>query len=170
VLACSDSNSLADPTDENVVEEVTVGSLTDTPITISSGYAVSVGPIRTDQSGEFDFAFDIDGEAASGQPVLLPRAALGISSGTSADPGLQPTDEAFDDISVAPSNGYITEEKVPVAVGDRLLVRSRVICSIGVPLYAKLEILAIEDGSIHFKVLSDQNCGYRGLEPGFPDR
>lgn len=170
VLACSDNNSLADPTEENAVEENTIGSLTDTPITTASGFSITTGPIRTDQTGEFDFAFDIEGDVAAGQPVLLPRAALGIKSSSSADPGVQQSDEAFDSISIAPSNGYITEEKVPIAVGEVLLVRSRVICSLGVPLYAKIEILSIEDGSLHFKILSDQNCGYRGLEPGFPDR
>lgn len=170
VLACSDSNSLPDPTDENAVEDNTVGSLTDTPITTASGFSLTAGPIRTDQTGEFDFAFDIEGNAATGQAVLLPRAALGITSTTSADPGLQQSDETFDDISVAPSNGYVTEEKVPIAVGDVILVRGRVTCSIGVPLYAKIQILDIADGSLHFKVLADQNCGYRGLEPGLPDR
>ena len=170
VLACNDSNSLADPTDENAVEENTIGSLTDTPITVESGFSINAGQVRTDQTGEFDFAFDIEGEAATGQPVLLPRAALGIKSTTSADPGLQQSDEAFDSIDVAPSNGYVTDEKVPIAAGDVLLVRSRVICSIGVPLYAKIQILDIADGLLHFKVLADQNCGYRGLKPGFPDR
>ena len=82
VLACSDSNSLADPTDENAVEENTIGSLTDTPISVESGYSITAGQIRTDQTGEFDFAFDIEGDAATGQPVLLPRAALGITSDT----------------------------------------------------------------------------------------
>lgn len=168
LAACSDSNSLADPTDENAVEENNVGSLTDTPITTASGYSISTGPIRTDQTGEFDFAFDIEGDAATGQPVLLPRAALGFPPTGSADPGIQKTTDTFDSIDEAPSNGYITDAKVPVAVGDRLLVRSRVICSIGVPLYAKIEVLGIEDGEIHFKVLADQNCGYRGLQPGFP--
>ena len=170
LAACSDSNSLADPTDENAVEENTVGSLTDTPITTASAYSISTGPIRTDQSGEFDFAFDIEGDAATGQPVLLPRAAMGFPSSTTADPGIQKTTEAFDSITEAPSNGYITDAKVAVAVGDRLLVRSRVICSLGVPIYAKMEVLSIEDGEIHFKVLTDHNCGYRGLEPGFPDK
>ena len=170
LAACSDSNSLADPTEENTVEENTVGSLSDTPITTASAYSIATGPIRIDQSAEFDFAFDIEGDAATGQPVLLPRAALGIASTGSADPGIQKSTEAFDNIEEAPSNGYITDAAVPVAVGDRLLVRSRVICSIGVPLYAKMEVLSIEDGSIHFKVLADQNCGYRGLEPGFPDK
>ena len=168
VLACSDSNSLADPTDENAVEENTIGSLTDTPISVESGYSITAGQIRTDQTGEFDFAFDIEGDAATGQPVLLPRAALGITS-TTADPGLQQSDETFDSIDRAPSNGYITDQKVPIAVGDVVLVRGRVTCSIGVPLYAKIQILDIADGSLHFKVLADQNCGYRGLKPGLPD-
>ena len=65
--ACSDSNSLADPTDENVVEENTIGSLKYTPITTASGYSISTGPIRTDQTGELDFAFDIDGDPATGR-------------------------------------------------------------------------------------------------------
>ena len=168
VLACSDSNSLADPTDENAVEENTIGSLTDTPISVESGYSITAGQIRTDQTGEFDFAFDIEGDAATGQPVLLPRAALGITS-TTADPGLQQSDETFDSIDRAPSNGYITDQKVPIAVGDVVLVRGRVTCSIGVPLYAKIQILDIADGSLYFKVLADQNCGYRGLKPGLPD-
>jgi hypothetical protein len=169
--ACSDSNSLADPTTENFVDTVTVGSLTDTPITTASGFSVPSGPIRTDQTAEFDFAFDIEGDAATGTPVLLPRAALGLSSTNSADPGLQKRDETFDGLDVAPSNGYITKEKLPVAVGDRFAVRSRVLCTaLGVPLYAKIEVLRFENNSIVLKVLSDVNCGYRGLEPGFPGR
>jgi hypothetical protein len=170
VLACSDSNSLADPTEENAVEENTIGSLTDTPIATASAFSLTAGPVRIDQTVDFDFAFDIEGDAASGHAVLLPRAALGITSTTSADPGLQESDETFDSLDVAPSNGYITDAKVPIAAGDVLLVRGRVTCAIGVPLYAKIQILDIADGSLHFKVLADQNCGYRGLKPGFPDR
>jgi len=171
VAACSDSNSLADATNENFVDTVSVGSLTDTPVTTASGFSVTSGPVRTDQTGEFDFAFDIEGDAASGQPVLLPRAALGLASTTSADPGLQRRDQTFDEIDLAPSNGYVTDEKLPVAVGDRFVVRSRVVCSaLGVPLYAKIEVLRFEEGSIVLKALSDVNCGYRGLEPGFPGR
>ena len=79
-------------------------------------------------------------------------------------------DEAFDDIEVAPSNGYVTEEAVPIALGERYIVRSRVTCGIGVPRYAKVEIIGFEDNSVILKVLANENCGYRGLEPGLPDR
>jgi hypothetical protein len=170
LAACSDDDNLPDPTDESLVDTVSVGSLTDTPITTASGFSVSLGPVRTDLSADFDFAYDIQGDPATGTSVLLPRAALGIASGSSAEPGLMRRSEAFDDIDLAPSNGYITEEAVPVVLGERYIVRSRVVCSIGVPLYAKVEVIGLEDNSLVLKVLANTNCGYRGLEPGFPDR
>ena len=171
VAACSDNDNLPDPTDASFVDTVTVGALTDTPVTTGSGFAVGVSQaIRTDLSPEFDFAYDIQGDPATGTSVILPRAALGIVSGTSAEPGVLRRSEAFDEIDVAPSNGYITEEAVPAALGERYIVRSRVTCNIGVPRYAKIEVIGLEDNSIILKVLANTNCGYRGLEPGFPDR
>lgn len=170
--ACGDNDNLPDPTDENAVDTVTIGSLTDTPISTGSGFAVgALQSIRTDGTVDFDFAYDIQGDPATGISVILPRAVLGIVSGTSADPGVMRRDETFDDIEAAPSNGYVTEDVIPVAVGERYIVRSRVVCtSIGVPLYAKVEIIGLEDNSLILKVLANENCGYRGLEPGFPDR
>ena len=168
--ACSDNDNLPDPTQENFVDTVTVGSLTDTPITTASGFSVGSGAIRTDLSPDFDFAYDIQGDPATGTRVILPRAALGIDSGNSAEPGVMRRDEAFDAIEAAPSNGYVTDEAVPVALGERYIVRSRVRCNIGVPVYAKVEIIGLEDNSLVLKVLANTNCGYRGLEPGFPDR
>jgi hypothetical protein len=167
---CGDDDSLPEPTRSNVVDTVTVGSLTDTPVTTASGFSVSIGPIRTDLDPSFDFAYDIQGPPETGQSVILPRAALGITSGSAAEPGVMRRDEAFDDIEAAPSNGYITEEAVPVALGERYIVRSRIVCDIGVPVYAKIEIIGLEDNSLTLKVLANVNCGYRGLEPGFPDR
>jgi hypothetical protein len=165
--ACGDNDNLPDPTEENFVDTVTVGSLTDTPITTASGFSVTAGAIRTDLDPAFDFAYDIQ---ATGTSVFLPRAALGIESGSSAEPGIMRRDEAFDDIEAAPSNGYVTDEAVPVALGERYIVRSRITCTIGVPVYAKVEIIGLEDNSVILKVLADENCGYRGLLPGLPDR
>ena len=170
LAACSDNDNLPDPTDENFVDTVTVGSLTDTPINTASGFSVGVGAIRTDLSPDFDFAYDIQGDPATGTSVILPRAALGIESGISAEPGIMRRDDAFDAIELAPSNGYVTEEAVPVVLGERYIVRSRVVCNIGVPRYAKVEIIGLEDNSLVLKVLANTNCGYRGLEPGLPDR
>jgi hypothetical protein len=171
LVACSNSDNLPDPTDENFVDTVTVGSLTDTPVTTSSGFRVGASvAIRTDLDSDFDFAYDIQGDPATGASVIVPRAALGIDDGSSAEPGIMRRDGSFDAIEVAPSNGYVTDEMVPIAVGERYIVRSRVRCSIGVPVYAKIEIIGLEDNSVILKVLANTNCGYRGLEPGFPDR
>jgi hypothetical protein len=174
VAACGDDDSLPDPTEENFVDTVTVGSLTDTPVTTASGFSVNAADaIRTDVSDRFDFAYDIEGPPETGRKVILPRAALGLSSGGTAEPGVMRREETFDEIDVAPSNGYITDSAVPVALGERYLVRSRVasdICSIGVPVYAKVEIIGFEDNSLVLKRLKNLNCGYRGLEPGLPDR
>jgi len=146
-----------------------VGSLTDTPITTASGFSVSGGAIRTDIDAGFDFAFDIEGPPETGRKVMIPRAVLGISSTGTAEPGVMRREESFDDIRAAPSNGYITDSMVTVALGERYVVRSRVICDLGVPLYAKVEIIGFEDNSLVLKRLKNVNCGYRSLEPGLPD-
>ena len=170
LAACSDDDNLPDPTEANAVDTVTVGSLTDTPITTASGFSVAFGAVRTDLTADFDFAYDIQGAPETGQSVVLPRAALGITSNGAAEPGVMRRAEAFDAIEAAPSNGYVTEEAVPIALGEVYIVRSRITCSIGVPRYAKVEIIGLEDNSLLLKVLANNNCGYRGLEPGFPDR
>lgn len=168
LAACSDSNNLPDPTEESIVDTLDVGSLTDTPLTTPSGFAVtSARPIRTDQDPGFDFAYDID---ENGQSVLIPRAALGITSGGTAEPGLMRRDETFNAITEAPSNGYVTDEPVPISVGERYIVRSRVTCALAVPYYAKIEIISLENNFVSLQVLANVNCGYRGLEPGLPDR
>ena len=166
-VACSNDDNLADPTDQNMIDTLVIGSLTGTPITTPSGFAVEAGPVRTDLDAGFDFAYNIE---PGGRRVFIPRAALGLPSATTADPGLQRREEAFNAIVVGRSNGYVTDEAVPIEVGERYMVRSRVVCPQSVPRYAKLEILAFEDSTVTFQVLANRNCGYRGLEPGLPDR
>jgi hypothetical protein len=168
-VACSDSNGLPDPTFTNVERFETLYALTGTPIGTPSGYALSGSlRIRTDLSIDFDFAYSIEPD---GRPVLVPRAALGIEPNASLQPGLQSSSASFEAITEAPSNGYITDQVVPIAVGDRFLVRSRITCAIGVPKYAKLEVILIDENArtVTFRILTNDNCGYKGLEPGLPD-
>ncbi|MBA3259297.1 MAG: hypothetical protein H0T68_07530 [Gemmatimonadales bacterium] len=169
VVGCGDDDNLPDPATPNIVDTLTLGSLVGTPIVTPSGFSVANGTVRTDQSADFDFAYNIE---PGGRQVFLPRAALGLPSPTTADPGLQRRDETFDEIDEAQSNGYTTEDPVPFALGDRFVVRSRVVgCgNLGVPRYAKLEIIGIEAELVILKVLANINCGYKGLEPGLPDR
>ncbi len=172
VLAAGCSSSgLGTPAVENRVDTLIVGALVGTPIEVPSAYGINpgfAGPLRTDQTSAFDFAYNI---LPDGRRVLLPRAALGLSSAT-AEPGLQASEDSFDDIDSAPLNGYLTLDTLQVAVGQRWIVRSRVVCtSIGVPLYGKIEILSFDDTDrrITFRALANTNCGFRSLRPGLPE-
>jgi hypothetical protein len=171
--ACSDSNSLGDATETNVVDTITIGALEGTPISTPSGFRISTAgtaSVRTDQTVEFEFAYNIRRlDDGSYQRVLLPLAALGLTGTNQVEPGLQRREESFDDITHAPSDGYVSDSAVPVQLGERYVVRSRVVCSIGVPLYGKLQILSFQDSAVTFQVLADQNCGFKGLLPGLPE-
>jgi hypothetical protein len=170
-IACNNPNALGDPTEVNTVDTVTLGALEGTPISTPSGFNIATGALRIDTSVNFEFAYNVrrlsDGTY---QRVFLPRASLGLPSTTTADPGLQAREQTFDEISRAPSNGYTADSAVPIEVGQRYVVRSRVICgNLGVPLYGKLEILSFQDSTVTFKVLADLNCGFRDLLPGLPN-
>jgi hypothetical protein len=169
-VACSDANSLPDPTETNVVDTMILGSLEGTPIAVASAFNISVGAVRTDQTVDFEFAYNVRRLAdGSYQRVFVPRAALGLTT-TTANPGLQRSERTFDEMTRAPSNGYIADSVVPIQVGERYFVRSRVVCpSIGVPLYGKLEILSFQDSTVTFQVLADKNCGFKDLLPGLPN-
>jgi|SRR5690242_6400074 hypothetical protein len=169
-IACNDPNALGDPTEINSVDTVTLGALEGTPISTPSGFNIATGALRIDTSVNFEFAYNVrrlsDGTY---QRVFLPRAALGLASTTTANPGLQAQSRTFDEINRAPSNGYTADSAVPIEVGQRYVVRSRVVCSsLGVPLYGKLEILSFQDSTVTFRVLADLNCGFRDLLPGLP--
>jgi hypothetical protein len=170
-LACSDSTGLPDPTLTNVERTETLYALVGTPVATPSGYALEGGRrIRTDLSDQFDFAYNIEPD---GRHVFVPRAALGIEPENTVNPGLQPRSESFEAITVAPSNGYITDQVVPLELGGRYAVRSRITClALGVPKYGKLEVISFDDltRTVTFRILVDDNCGFRGLEPGLPDR
>lgn len=168
--ACTDPNALGDATVTNVVDTVTLAALEGTPVSMPSGFHINLGAVRTDQTVDFEFAYNVRQLAdGSYQRVLVPRAALGIST-SSAEPGLQRREEPFEEITRAPSNGYVTDSAVPVQLDERYLVRSRVVCtSLGVPLYGKLRILGFEDSTITFEVLADRNCGFKDLLPGLPE-
>ena len=167
--ACSDSTGLPSASLTNVERTDTLYALIGTPISTPSAYALEGSQrIRTDLSVDFDFAYNVE----SAGPAFLPRAALGIDPTATVNPGFLASTATFEAIKVAPSNGYVTNQAIPIAVGDRFVVRSRVTCTIGVPKYAKLEVVAIDNVAklVVFRVLTDDNCGFKGLEPGLPKR
>jgi hypothetical protein len=169
LAACSDSTGLPDATIPNVELTQTLYALVGTPVATPSAFALEGSrQVRTDISVDFDFAYNLQSDGAH---VFVPRAALGIDPSASVNPGFQTRTETFEAITEAPSNGYITDRPVPLAVGDRFVVRGRITCTLGVPKYAKLEVLSFDDvaRTVTFRILTDDNCGFKGLEPGLPD-
>jgi hypothetical protein len=169
-VACSDANDLPDAAIENVERTDTLWSLVGTPVSTPSGYSVEGSrKVRTDLSVDFDFAYNI---GSDGQRVLLPRAALGIDTSSSVNPGFVLRNESFEAIATPPTGGFVTDGPVTIAAGQRYVVRGRLTCvNLGVPKYAKMEILGFEDVTriVFFRILVNDNCGFRSLEPGLPD-
>ena len=178
-LACGDPFTLPPATLETTDQNFTLHALTGTPVTTASAFnLVVIGPVRTDRSVDFDFAFDIGvdsaydvGTAGATVAVLLPRGALGLG----LDAGLQVSSQPFDSILVAPESGYETVRGVVVDSGVVVLASSRPqTCNFGFnrPRYAKLRVeqLDLAQRTITLRVVVDPNCGYRGLGPGIPQQ
>jgi hypothetical protein len=170
--ACSDPNQLVPASNRNVEDTLTIFALHGTPVQLPSGYSVPDGVVRTDQTSSFDFAYDLHANGVDTTRYFLPQKVLGLAVNNSVDPGIQLRAQTFASIKDAPSNGYITNDSLPLAVGQVYIVRSRLVCQIGVSLYSKLEILSFNDSSrsVEFKVLANNNCGYKRLQPGLPTK
>lgn len=164
-VACSD-NQLGDAATPNIVDTVTLGAIQGAALTTPAAFSItSAAPVRTDESSAFDFAYDI---IPGKGPVLLPLAALGLGQGGSTNPGLQKVTTAFDNLKAGPTSGWLQTDTIPIAVGDVIAGRSRIVCYLGVPQYGKFQVLAFNDvlKTVDLKVLANVNCGYRNLEPG----
>ena len=170
-LGCSDPNALLPASLSNTVDTLTLWPLSTGPLNQPTAYSLnSRNGVRTwDLGTDFEFVYDVD---AAGRPVFLPIDLLGLLSKNAFKPGLIRATIGFDQMTKAPLNGYVTSDTVPIAVGETYYLRSSVstCAAIGVPLYGKLEILAIDatTKAVQLRALADQNCGYRGLNLGIP--
>lgn len=171
VAACAQDAQLAPASVPNVVDTITLGALNSSPVSRPSAYSVADGnAVRTDITAAFDFAYDVD---ATGRHVFLTLEVMRLSNTSGSGPGLQFSPVPFDQVTSAPSNGWITADTVVVDSGSVLTLRSRIVCGgLGVPLYGKLEVLSIDDTpgdrTITFAALANENCGYKSLLPGLP--
>ncbi len=163
--ACGDS--VVGPPVPDEPTEVTLADYSQSPIVDASAFSwIILQKVRTDQTSEWDFVFVLDDD---GQAQLYPRSSVLAEPSTS---GLQVVDESFEQLTVAPADGYITDEPVPVVVGDVLAAVSQRRCGLAVGLalvrFGKLEVLAIDPArrTLTFKQLANPNCENRSLVPG----
>jgi hypothetical protein len=153
----------------NRTDTLAVYAVTGTPVATPSAYIISARQVvRTDQNPGFDFVFDID---SLGRAVLLPTGAMKL--GTLS--GAQAVTTEFDSTRIAPTTAYHTDSAVVLDVNSVAVLHSRPVqCSWDFSpvhnFFAKLRVVAVDSAArrIDFEILTDINCGYRGLEPGLP--
>jgi hypothetical protein len=169
---CGDPLSLLPANFANRVDTLQLWAASRTPVVLPSGFIIfSRSAVRLDQVLSFDFIYDVNG---AGENYFLPLGALVNTGRTAGNPGFQEAHQAFDSITVAPQSDYISKDTVRFQVGQVFFARSQVEsnCVLGIPYYAKLQILAIDDSAhkVTFRMLANINCGYRGLEIGLPKK
>lgn len=126
---------------------------------VSAFDVVSSRAVRTDQTSGWDFLLALE----DGAFLFQPRSVV-LDESSSA--GLQRMSTAFDELAMAPEDGYVTDDPVPVEEGAVYAARSR---QQGACLsFLKLEVLAVEAGagSVTFRYLGNPNCGRRTLVAG----
>ena len=125
--------------------------------------AIGSTVVRVDQTTQWDFLFAIESQVSQ----LLPFSGVADSA---SQAGLLKSSRTFEEVLVAPEQGYDTGAPLEIAVGDVVVVKSRrdrtqiLICN----QYLKLEVLEIDmgAGTVLFRYLRNPNCGDRVLEPG----
>src|SRR2546425_9119373 len=156
LAACSQPLGLPPPTTSNVVDTIALFALDGTPLRTPSAYKLSGRQlVRTYQSANFDFAFNID---ASNRAVLLPTGALGLPQSS----GIQVATQPFEALTVAPTGGYLLDQ-AGAGGGDGVgVVRPRPFgCAfrLSEPPYAQLHPLplAFFARRLHLQILLDPN-------------
>jgi hypothetical protein len=169
IAACGNTG-LQPGVNPNTVDTVSLYALDGTALELPSAFRIaSPHVLRTDQASDFDFVFNLTpGDTA----VLLPTGALHLGIGS----GIDTVHAPFDAITVVPGGTYIDTLPVRVDSGTVAVVHSRPLsCPVTASLsflYAKLQVMKIDTVArrIDLIVLTNQNCGYRSLEPGNPTR
>jgi hypothetical protein len=167
-LGCNDGDALPEAVYTNIVDTATIYALRGTAVTLPSGYDIPAKILVRTDVAPFDFAFDI---STAGEAFVYPAGALRLP----VEPAIRKSTQSFESILIAPEDNFITEAPVAIAPGTVFIARSRMYFSgcelIGqLPRYAKFRVLAIDftARSVTMETLVNQNCGYRGLEPGIP--
>jgi len=179
-LAACGTDAQLPPAGQPVTQEqITLYALTNTDVRTPSAFVLSSVPVvaRTDETSDFDFAFDIGVDSAFGigttgdtVAVLMPRGALGFA----ADGGLQLSTLVYDSIKAAPLNGYEREHPLAVRQGQSLIAAGRLLqCTYQIVrprAMAKLHVDSLDfaERKAIITVVIDPNCGYLSLQPGFP--
>lgn len=181
LVGCDDPFAILPASRPNTVDTLELFAVNGTGLNRPSGYALAtkgllrlgIDPPPVLNAPPFDFMYRIDAAGPQFAPfgAVAPLTANQTESGR---PGLQTTPTAFDAIKEGQQIGYSVDKAITLTPRLVLFARSALPnnCFLGIPYYAKIEVLEVVDStrSIKFRILTNNNCGYRGLEPGIPTR
>ena len=146
--------------------EARIADFRNAPIVEPSAFSwILLTEVRTDQVSRWDFIFAV---ADDGTAELFPRAAV-LDEPAALSSGLRVVNSSFEGLTEAPDSGYVTDEPVPIRVGDVLAAVSEPECgAFNFRRFGKMEILEIEPvrRTLAFKYLANPNCENRSLIPG----
>ena len=169
---CDDATAIKAqfPTD---TDTLTLFALNGSPATAPSALYIRTGSaIRVDPTFSFDIAFDID---AQGQVIVYTQRAVASQQVTGHPVGLQIRPETFEQLTKAPTGNFVYDSSKVLPVGQLLVVDVLDLSCpqfsiMGQNIRAKLVVDSIVPSlrTIHVRMLSNPNCGFRDLIPGTP--
>lgn len=168
LAACNDPNNIS--LTPVFADTLTLWALSGTSPSFPSAYLASSGAItRADGSFNFDVAFDID---AANKIVVYPQRLVGVPLGGPKPVGLQRITGTFDQLTRAPSSGYVFDSTFVVTPGQGLVMQvqssNECLAFISSVRYTKFVVDSIDAARrlIFFRAVHDPNCGYRTLVAG----
>jgi hypothetical protein len=175
LAGCGDDIVLPPASQVVLEQQITLYALSNTGVQEPSAYNMLIPlEVRTDETTDFDFAFEIGPDSALGVgttgdtvAVLMPRGTLGFVQ----DGGLQKTAVPYDSIVRGILDGYVRDVPTVIDSGDVVLAASRLqACNYNVyrPLVAKMRVDGVDFAArtANIRVTIDPNCGYLSLVPG----
>lgn len=172
IVSCGDPTSIVARLDNIERPVLVVYAMNGTPATLPSAILVQEAvSVRIDASLNFDLAFDLK----SADSIAVHTVAF-VSSQL-AQPrrvGLQRAAGTFAEATNAPTSGYVYDSTLAVGIGQTVFVDVfDASCGgsiLGQNIRGKLRVDSLDfpNRVIYLHVLSDPNCGFKGLEPGKP--
>lgn len=145
-------------------------ALSGTPIDARSAvHILSGSEIVPGLSESFDFALDLD---VDGKVVIIPRTKV-LTCTSVCQLGISFPTTPFDSLYDAPERGYVYDSTKTVVPGQTVAFVTKDVSCIPsnistYDVYAKMVVDSVHlaDRAIFARLVSDPNCGFRGLVPG----
>ncbi len=172
VAACEDITRSIAPTIEVTEDTLTVFTLRGSPL--SAPTALDLFRLRALRVGDAGLPYDIAVDTSAGTVVLYPSQLI---DNEAPPTGILEVTSPFEDITEAPTQGYVDTVAVSILPGETVVIRARNACAGNFPgrdfFFAKLQLLELGSSAGHrtarFRIRSNPNCGFRSFADGLPE-